>query len=94
MSEHKTCNVAVALHYEHGGAPRVTAKGRGAVADRIVAAAHEHGVPVDENGALAEALSAVELDAEIPLELYRAVATVIGFALRVTGKLPPRAPSP
>ncbi|MEZ5839139.1 MAG: EscU/YscU/HrcU family type III secretion system export apparatus switch protein [Hyphomicrobiales bacterium] len=79
--------VAVALHYEHGGVPVVTAKGRGAVAEQIVATAKAHGVFVEENPVLAEALSFVELDDEIPEELFRAVAQVIGYVLRASGRL-------
>jgi flagellar biosynthesis protein len=80
--------LAVALEYAHPGVPRVTAKGRGAVADAILATAKEAGVMVEENPALAEALSTVELDDEIPEALYRAVSEVILFVLRATGKLP------
>jgi flagellar biosynthesis protein len=76
--------LAIALQYEHGkdAAPRVTAKGRGAVAEKIVEAAREHGVAVETNAVLAQALSQVELDAQIPGELYRAVAEVIVFVMR------------
>lgn len=88
MSEDKKKSLAVALEYEHGGVPRVTAKGRGPIADKIVELAREHNVPIDENETLAEALSQVELEQEIPVELYRAVAVVISFALHVSGKLP------
>ena len=75
--------VAVALEYDHskGAAPKVTAKGRGATAERILALASEHDIPIEENGALAEALTQVELDDEIPEELYRAVAAVISYVL-------------
>ncbi len=78
--------IAVALHYEHGkdAAPRVTAKGQGAVAETIIETAREHGVAVESNTLLAEALSRVELDQHIPPELYRAVAEVIGFVLRLS----------
>ncbi|WP_406857443.1 EscU/YscU/HrcU family type III secretion system export apparatus switch protein [Alsobacter sp. KACC 23698] len=78
--------LAVALEYRKGEqrAPRVTATGRGAVAERIVAAAEEHGVAIEENPALAEALSKVPLDDEIPEALYRAVAEVLTFVLRAT----------
>lgn len=77
-------SLAVALEYEAGQreAPRVTAKGRGAVAAKIIAIAEEHGVVIEANPHLAEALSGVELDQEIPVELYQAVAEVIGFVLR------------
>lgn len=77
--------LAVALQYEKGSrdAPKVVAKGRGLVAERIVALAEENGVVIEANPVLAEALSGVELDDTIPLELYEAVAVVIGFVLRV-----------
>jgi flagellar biosynthesis protein len=79
--------LAIALKYEHGkdSAPRVTAKGRGAVAERIIEKAREHGVVIENNAGLAEALSNVELEQQIPRELYRAVAEVIGFVLRLSG---------
>lgn len=80
-------SLAVALQYDNPGVPRVTASGRGAVAEAILAAAHEHNIPIEENPALAEALSQVEIDTEIPEELYRAVAEVLGFVLRAAGKL-------
>ena len=86
MSEEvKPRALAVALHYEKGTreAPRVVAKGRGLVADRIVELARENGVVIETNPVLAEALSGVELDDMIPLELYEAVAIVIGYVLRI-----------
>lgn len=81
--------VAVALEYETGrdAAPRVTASGRGALAETIIATARQHGVAIEGNPLLAEALSGVALDEEIPEELYRAVAEVIGFVLRAAGRL-------
>ncbi len=79
--------VAVALEYDFMGAPRVTAKGRGAVAENILKIAREHGVTVEENPVLAEALSQVELDEQIPEDLYRAVAEVLTFVLRARGEL-------
>lgn len=79
--------VAVALRYDFGdGAPLVTAKGRGEIAEKIIATATEHDVAIEENPILAEALAQVDLDTEIPVPLYKAVAEVIGFVLR-TGKL-------
>ena len=78
--------LAVALHYEKGSkeAPRVVAKGRGLVAERIVALAQENGVVIETNPVLAAALSGVELGDTIPLELYDAIAIVIGYVLRQT----------
>jgi flagellar biosynthesis protein len=89
MTEPAKTPIAVALEYEAGGVPRVTAKGRGAVAEAILAQAEDSGVHIEENAALAQALSRVELDAEIPEQLYRAVAAVISFVLRAS-KLKPR----
>ncbi|HEV7344097.1 MAG TPA: EscU/YscU/HrcU family type III secretion system export apparatus switch protein [Devosia sp.] len=80
--------LAVAMQYEKGTreAPRVIAKGRGLVADRIVELARENGVVIETNPVLAEALSGVELDETIPLELYESVAIVIGYVLRVNSQ--------
>jgi flagellar biosynthesis protein len=77
-------SLAVALQYEKesGRAPRIVAKGTGLVAERIVEIAAEHGVIIEANPVLAEALSGIELDDTIPVELYEAVAIVIGFVLR------------
>jgi len=87
MSEPRKAPLAVALHYEKPGAPRVTAKGHGEVGEQIIRTARAHGIPIEENAGLAEALSKVELDAEIPEALYRAVAEVLVFILRVAGKV-------
>jgi flagellar biosynthesis protein len=73
--------MAVALQYDGSAAPRVTAKGQGEIADKIVETARAAGVPVEENALLAQALSGVELDDQIPEDLYKAVAQVIGFVL-------------
>ncbi len=85
--------IAVALRYDGTGAPRVTAKGRAELAERIVAAAREHGIPLQDDPALAPALAAVlsriPLGDEIPETLYRAVAEVIAFAYLVSGRIPP-----
>jgi flagellar biosynthesis protein len=74
--------VAVALEFDGDNAPRVTAKGRGELAQTIIDTASKHGVALDRNPILAEALSHVELDDNIPEALYQAVAQVIGFVLQ------------
>lgn len=71
---------AAALRYEGTGAPRVVAAGSGEVARRIVAAARAAGVPVRDDTALADALARLELQAEIPPELYQAVAETLIWA--------------
>jgi flagellar biosynthesis protein len=80
-------SIAVALDYQPGHTPRVVATGRGHVSDRIIEVAKAHGVPLQKDPALAAALSTLELDEEIPEQLYRAVAQVLGFILRAAGKL-------
>lgn len=82
---------AVALKYESGKteAPVCVAKGVDALALRIRALAEEHDVPVIENPPLARALHAsVEVDEAIPPEHYKAVAQVIGYVMRLSGKVP------
>jgi len=81
--------LAVALEYEIGtrDAPRVTAKGYGEIAEQIIATAREHDIVIESNPHLVEALSGLELDESIPMELYEAVAEVIGFVLRASGKI-------
>lgn len=78
--------LAVALHYNGNGAPRVVAKGGGHVAEKILEMAREHKVPLQEDAALAATLSRIELGREIPRELFVAVAHVLAFAWAVAGK--------
>ncbi|KZM47543.1 EscU/YscU/HrcU family type III secretion system export apparatus switch protein [Labrenzia sp. OB1] len=79
--------LAVALHYDTEGTPQVTAKGEGSIAEQIEEIARQAGVPIEENPMMAEALSQIEIDQEIPVELYQAVAVLIGFIMR-TGNAP------
>ena len=70
-----------------GGAPRVVAKGKGAIGEKIIEVAKAHDIPIEENEVLAGALSNVELGDEIPAELYKAVAEVLIFVLRLSGRI-------
>jgi flagellar biosynthetic protein FlhB len=82
---------AVALAYQHGdmAAPKVVAKGLDEVARRIREVAEANDVPLVENPPLARALHAtVDLDQEIPPEHYKAVAEIIGYVMRLKGRMP------
>jgi flagellar biosynthetic protein FlhB len=81
---------AVALAYRRGtgDAPRVVAKGVDAMAARIRAVAEEHRVPIVANPPLARALHQVELDEQIPAELYKPVAELIAYVWRLRARRP------
>ena len=89
MNGERDRKAAVSLQWDGAGAPRVTAKGRGEIAERIIALARQHGVPLKENPELVTLLSGLKLDEEIPASLYLVVAEVIAFAYAVSGKQPP-----
>jgi flagellar biosynthesis protein len=75
--------IAVALRYDEGdGAPVVLATGKGSLAERILDAAKEAGVAIDENPMLANALEKAPVGEPIPEELYQAVAEVINWVLQ------------
>jgi len=80
---------AVALQYDGKEAPRVTASGRGEIAERILALAEEHGIPLREDPDLVTLLAQLDLGTEIPSNLYVAVAEVLAFAYAVSGKAGP-----
>lgn len=74
---------AVALHYDQKGAPTVLATGEGEIARLIKERAEAAGVPLVEDPKLSYLLSKIPLGEEIPPELYRAVAEVLVFVLRL-----------
>jgi flagellar biosynthesis protein len=78
---------AVALKYEKDKdrAPRVIAKGKGEIAKKIVEIAAAHNLPLYEDKNLVQILEALDLEVEIPPELYRAVAEVLAFVYRLNG---------
>lgn len=83
-----TSNKVVALTYDGMTAPILSAKGSGDIADEIIAIAKEHNIPIREEPELTEMLSKLNLNQEIPRELYVAVAEVIAFAYMLKGKVP------
>ncbi len=80
-------SVAVALSYgpASGDAPKVVAGGRGAVAEQILQIAFANGVKVREDADLAELLSAIDIDTEIPVEAFAAVAEILIYVYRANG---------
>ncbi len=89
MTEPRPIKRAVALKYdaEDSQAPRVVATGSGDAAAAILAAAEEHGVPVEEDEALLELLAGCDVGEEIPPELYEAVAELLTWLYRLEGRL-------
>ena len=83
MTDQKKYKTSVALSYDEVGAPTVTASGDGLIAEAIIERAREFDVPVVEDAKLAQLLSTVPLGEEIPVELYRAVAEILVFLLRL-----------
>jgi flagellar biosynthesis protein len=84
MNNHHTQQQAVALAYESGDfAPRVLAKGRGAIAEHIISIAQQKGIFVHESKALVSLLMQVDLDAHIPPELYQAIAEILAWLYRL-----------
>ena len=81
-------STAVALAYGAGdSAPQVVAKGRGLIADEIIARAKEAGVFVHESPELVALLMQVDLDDSIPPQLYIAVAELLAWIYRIEGKV-------
>jgi len=79
---------AAALRYdrEKDAAPRLTAKGRGSVAERIIELAREHDIPVHSDPTLVEILCKLDIKEQIPENLYRAVAEILAFVYAINEK--------
>ncbi len=85
---------AAALRYAQGkdAAPRLVAKGRGLVADRILEIARRHGIPIREDRELVQVLASLDLYQEIPPDLYKAVAEILAFLYALNKGATPVAP--
>lgn len=66
--------------------PKVTAAGRGKIAEQILQLAYENGIKVREDGPLAEMLAAIELDSPIPTEAFMAVAEILSYVYKANGE--------
>lgn len=76
---------AVALSYDPNSAqaPKVTAKGKGRIAENILEKAKEHNVPIQEDPSLVEILGQLNMNETIPEELYKAVSEVFAYIYQV-----------
>jgi flagellar biosynthesis protein len=81
MIEKNFIKKAAALQYdkEKDPAPKVTARGKGEQAKNIIRIAEENGIPIKQDEDLVNMLSEIELNQEIPVELYKAVAEIFSF---------------
>jgi flagellar biosynthesis protein len=79
---------AVALRYNQKkeNAPRVVAKGKGFIAEKIIKIAKENELPIKKDEDLVELLTKIDIDKEIPQNLYKAVAEVFSFIYNITNK--------
>ena len=92
MTQHspETRRAAVALKYDAATdhAPKVVAKGRGFVAEKIMALARQRGIPMREDPDLIQLLTQIDLDREIPPTLYKVVAELLAFVYRLNQRYP------
>ena len=78
--------VALKYHTETDTAPKVTAKGEGLVAERIIELAKENEVPIKEDPDLVQILSQVDINKEIPPSVYKVVAELLAFVYKLNSK--------
>lgn len=73
--------VAAAIKYDNQKdvAPKVIAKGRGSIAEKIIELAQKNNVAIKSDPALVQILSKLDIDEQIPVELYKAVAEILAF---------------
>lgn len=87
--EEKKTKLAAAIRYNGSTdvAPKVTAKGRGVVAEKIIALAKKNDIPIKNDPALVQILCKLEIDEQIPENLYKAVAEILAYVYSVNSKL-------
>ncbi len=86
MQVNKKKAVALGYNRSQDNAPKVLASGAGEIANKIINLAKEHDIPIKEDPDLIEILSKVEVDQEIPPNLYKAVAEIFSFLYKITNK--------
>ncbi len=89
MKDNDERKFAAALQYDRktDGAPRISAKGRGELAERIIDIARREGIAITEDKDLAVVISAMEVGEEIPPELYSVVAEIFSFLYRMNNQM-------
>ena len=80
MKKHEM-KVAAALKYDtrKDAAPKVIAKGQGIIAEKIIELAKKNNIPIKSDPGLVQILSRLDIDEQIPVELYKAVAEILAF---------------
>ena len=86
MQVNKKKAVALGYNRSQANAPKVLASGAGEIANNIISLAKEHDIPIKEDPDLIEILSKLEVDQEIPPNLYKAVAEIFSFLYKITNK--------
>ena len=86
MQVNKKKAVALGYNRSQDNAPKVLASGAGEIANKIISLAKEHDIPIKEDPDLIEILSKVEVNQEIPPNLYKAVAEIFSFLYKITNK--------
>ncbi|WP_042144859.1 EscU/YscU/HrcU family type III secretion system export apparatus switch protein [Paucisalibacillus sp. EB02] len=87
MNENRQKAVALSYDQEKEFTPRVSAKGKGLVADNIINKAKENQIPIIEDKTLIELLSELDINEKIPEDLYQAVAEVFAFIYQTDKKI-------
>jgi flagellar biosynthesis protein len=78
--------VALKYHTKQDAAPKVTAKGEGLIAERIIELAKENQVPIKEDPDLVQILSQVDINKEVPPSVYKVVAELLAFVYKLNNK--------
>ena len=81
MPDKKKVPLAAVIKYDalKDDAPRITAKGAGHLAEKIISLARKHNIPIREDANLVQVLMKLDIDRQIPPELYRAIAEILVF---------------
>lgn len=86
MPEAQSTPKAVALSYDGTGAPKVTARGTGELAKKIIDVAQAEGIPIQKNEPLVDALVQIDLNREIPPQLYVTVAEILALIYKLDSR--------